>query len=508
MTWLIDTLLVTGALIALVLILRRPVARLFGPGMAYSLWLLPLLRLILPPLVLPATEQAQTQVVTVVPVPIDAPQSMAPADWLAMLTPWFIGLWLAGGALFLAVRVIGYARMRRRVLAQARSVGQQGSVRLIESPGVQVPVAFGVIDKVVALPTGFMADPDRAARDLAIAHELEHHAGRDLAVNFAMQPLLALHWFNPLAWLGWRALRRDQEAACDARVLAGCNSMTRTAYAQLIAGWARKTDLPAPAPMACAVMGEKSIIYRLRSLNMTQPTARRRRTGHLLIGAAALALPLTASISYAAGDEPPASSETKPAIHEEHRVVIIEREGKGGKDDAKLKTKVIEKDGKTFVFKTDKNLSDAEMEAHMAKAIAAVPPVPPVPPVPGETNRIVVLSGDSMQISGSPERSVVRVINGDTPGAEVVTVGGKAVAKSCGQDAIQSNAEASEKAPDGKTKIVRYKFCSVGGVPAKAIEGIRHARDRIAKDEKLSPEIRNSILKQLDNEIERLSKQG
>ena len=32
--WLLDTLVVTGALIALVLVIRRPVSRLFGPGLA------------------------------------------------------------------------------------------------------------------------------------------------------------------------------------------------------------------------------------------------------------------------------------------------------------------------------------------------------------------------------------------------------------------------------------------------------------------------------------------
>ena len=49
MSWLVDTLVTTAALIALVLVLRRPVARMFGPGLAYALWILPLLRLALPP---------------------------------------------------------------------------------------------------------------------------------------------------------------------------------------------------------------------------------------------------------------------------------------------------------------------------------------------------------------------------------------------------------------------------------------------------------------------------
>ena len=52
--WLIDTLLYTGILIAVVLVLRRPAGRFFGPQIAYGLWALPFLRLLLPPVVLPA----------------------------------------------------------------------------------------------------------------------------------------------------------------------------------------------------------------------------------------------------------------------------------------------------------------------------------------------------------------------------------------------------------------------------------------------------------------------
>ena len=66
-TWLIDTALYTALLIALVLVLRRPVARHFGPSMAYALWALPLLRLVLPPLVLPAS---------LAPVPQAAPLAL------------------------------------------------------------------------------------------------------------------------------------------------------------------------------------------------------------------------------------------------------------------------------------------------------------------------------------------------------------------------------------------------------------------------------------------------
>ncbi|MCH2487790.1 MAG: hypothetical protein MK010_08625, partial [Erythrobacter sp.] len=53
------------------------------------------------------------------------------------------------------------------------------------------------------------------------------------------------------------------------------------------------------APMACPVLGDKSIIHRLRSLTMVEISPRRRFTSRALLLGGALALPLTASVSYA-----------------------------------------------------------------------------------------------------------------------------------------------------------------------------------------------------------------
>jgi beta-lactamase regulating signal transducer with metallopeptidase domain len=307
--WLGDTLLYTGVLIAVVLLVRRPLGRYFGPQFAYSLWLLPALRLILPPIELPASmapsqaplgDQALVVLATAKasPMPVPAPTSLWERGevWLA--------LWLGGAALFLAWRVVSYVLMRRDLLAKARPVGEVGRIRLVETPAVTSPVAFGVRDKVIALPPFFMAMEDRVGRDLAIAHEMAHHRGHDIAANFAAQPLLALHWFNPVAWLGWRAMRRDQEAACDARVLAGRDRRERALYAGLIANVAAGPRLALAAPLACpmagGLWGEKSIIHRLRSLSMTDVPPSRRRLGRWLLAGGALALPLTASVSYAA----------------------------------------------------------------------------------------------------------------------------------------------------------------------------------------------------------------
>ena len=343
---LFDTLIWTAALIALVLVLRRPVTRWLGAPAAYALWLLPMLRLILPPIKLPAwaapVKEAAPETVPEIaslasepvaialtePAPaiadaaalvVDGPAQgeSATSLWTTMaalpLTEIALAVWLTGAGVFLYLRFSAYFRLRAELTQDAIEVGTTkgpfGTIRLIETPGTNAPLAFGVLDPVIALPPGFMASPNeeaRAARDLALAHELEHHRGHDLLINVLAQPLFALHWFNPLGRYGWLALRRDQEAACDARVMACAPKEARALYAEVIASFAAGPNV-APqrslaAPMACPVLGDKSIIHRLRNLKMNDDashTKSRKWASRAMLGAAVLALPLTASVTYA-----------------------------------------------------------------------------------------------------------------------------------------------------------------------------------------------------------------
>ena len=335
--WLYYTLVWTAVLIGFVLLVRRPVARWFGPQFAYALWALPMMRLLMPAITLPAwmapapdaapatnefllTQSPDTPVATqegafgsisgTGAAAADLTTPVTPSSLLEALPLVELGcaVWLIGAAIFLWRRFDSYFQLRDELMERAREIGRSGRVRLVETPGTDAPLAFGVLDPVIALPEGFMAQPDKTARDLALAHELAHHHGRDLLINIIVQPLFAVHWFNPLCHYGWLALRRDQEAACDARVVSHKPAEQLAAYASLIAGTAARpniaTNAALAAPMACPVLGDKSIIHRLRSLKMSDTTPRRRWAGRALMGAAVLALPLTASISYAASDAP------------------------------------------------------------------------------------------------------------------------------------------------------------------------------------------------------------
>ena len=335
--FLFDTLAWTGALLGLALLLRRPVAKHLGAGAAYALWFLPMARLLFPPVTLPAwmkpafleSAPAAEPVVTDLALSPVAESGFSYAEFVAPATPATIAspvdfvvplviLWLVGAAIFMGRRFWLYGELRRELLEDARPVGEVGNIRLVETTAISGPMAFGVIDKVVALPDGFMASRERQVRDLAIAHELEHHYGHDILVNVLIQPLFAVHWFNPLGWMGWTAMRRDQEAFCDARVVASRSRDERAAYAAIIADFARRPQIaPRPAlaaPMACPVLGDKSIIHRLRSLPMTDHSRRRRVAARGAVAAAVLALPMTASICYVGAS--PALATTVPELTE------------------------------------------------------------------------------------------------------------------------------------------------------------------------------------------------
>src|SRR6185312_7903800 len=146
--------------------------------------------------------------------------------------------------------------------------------------------------KYVAFPRDFAERYDEVEQDLALAHELGHHARGDLIANWVALIVLALHWFNPVAWRAFRAFRADQEMACDALVLSGRDAALRHAYGRAIVKSAHGGAVSA----ACHLHTINEIKGRLRMLTRHEKTSRTRHYA----GAAALATLTLASLAVTA----------------------------------------------------------------------------------------------------------------------------------------------------------------------------------------------------------------
>ena len=286
-----DTMLTTALLVLAVLLIRKPFARHFGPRLAYSLWLIPALRLVLPPLPFaePVTVSNASEVLMIT---IDAPMMVpaAPAWSFAELMPYVFVLWAIGMTAVLAMALLSHSRFRASVLAEAVELEPIGTVRLVMTDAVDGPVAFGLWHRVVAVPHDFFARYAADERALAVDHELAHHRHGDLWANVAALVLLASQWFNPFAWRAIRAFRFDQEAACDARVLkmadAGMRGERAARYATAIAKAAVGSRLSLAAPMAV----HDNLQERLTMLMRRDISKQRGRAGRLLIGGTTLAV--------------------------------------------------------------------------------------------------------------------------------------------------------------------------------------------------------------------------
>jgi len=77
------------------------------------------------------------------------------------------------------------------------------------------PAAVGLFHSRLVLPADFAVRFTPDERRLVRAHELMHIDRRDTQANAAAVLATWVCWFNPLAHLAARAMRLDQELACD-----------------------------------------------------------------------------------------------------------------------------------------------------------------------------------------------------------------------------------------------------------------------------------------------------
>lgn len=163
-----------------------------------------------------------------------ATPASAPARGLSVTSLQVVAaVWITGAACGLGTVLLGMWRIRRlsvraRVLTHGRwrdqaddierEYGIQPQVRLMQSDHPTMLVTWGTIRPRILLP--FAAD--RWADDrirIVLCHELGHIRRRDWPILITANAMRWVYWFNPLAWIAYRALRQESEHACDDLVL-------------------------------------------------------------------------------------------------------------------------------------------------------------------------------------------------------------------------------------------------------------------------------------------------
>lgn len=263
--WMLHTGLDVSVLIVLVLLFRRVFASFFGARAAYSLWLLPFIRLGLPEIPITftrpnwigvASDQSYETIVSTISVATPLP----PTKVMNLNLP-IISIWILGAVIFLAVHFLRQEKFTismqknsdpvpKKVRDNIRKTGQILGVENI--PDVRIstsnigPLVTGIFKPVIILPRNFAQDYNHQQQVLALTHELAHIKRRDLWAALAMLVFRCVNWPNPLAHFSAAKFRADQEAACDAYVLKtiGGGRLAKQNYVATLIHSAKLTQTP------------------------------------------------------------------------------------------------------------------------------------------------------------------------------------------------------------------------------------------------------------------------
>ncbi len=151
--------------------------------------------------------------------------------------PWreiILGVWLIGSVVWVTLVLVRVRRFYREVrrpwpvdaglqlqadeLARRFGLRRPPVVRLVDA--TVPPMLWAVAGPpVILLPRPLVARLSSDQRNTLLAHELAHYCRRDHWVRWLEVLVLAVYWWNPLAWLARRELQRVEEQCCDAWVL-------------------------------------------------------------------------------------------------------------------------------------------------------------------------------------------------------------------------------------------------------------------------------------------------
>ncbi len=541
--WATEALIASAVLMLVVLLGRGPVRRVFGPQVAYALWALPVLRLLTPPLpagwreqaVMPISRASEAVTVLIAPVthaqvtPVAAAAAALPAVTapVAASLPWGMivaGAWALGASAFFLYHFVRHQRFCRGLLNEARLIDEIDGVRVVETPAAAGPLAFGlevagVGRRFVAFPHDFADRYDADERELALAHELGHHARGDLFANWIALAVLALHWFNPLAWRAFRAFRADQELANDARVLAGRSRADRHIYACAIVKAAHGGAVAA----TCHLHTISDLKGRLRMLSISRLSRTRLAAG----AAAVVTLVATGLVATASGTEAAAAITERVERATGVQLTATDATIAPMAPDAprapdapgtrRTQRVVIVKDGKRTVYEGEAAARYIAAHPVQMPPLAPVPPMPPVgtppgvaplapvPPMPPVPGVAVVGEGGSVMVSAQdcePGEGEA-VVSQDHGGKRVMVVCRDRVRAAAGAAArAQGQADYAERhamiAERQAAVMERYAERQAKAGLAQAVASIRMARRSIEANRNLTADQRRDALAGLD----------
>jgi TonB family protein len=256
---LVNSLLPLTLLMLLMLMIRQPLRKSIDATTVYNLWLVIPLSLLLYLIPLPwqhlswlsenwfninaltADESTQNLLQRYLVSPSANLSNELSLDKVIGL--WFCSTWALGFTLLVGYWTLSQHNYRKALkltfLVNSKyqcQLNQSGanSLSIAQSSHIHSPILIGLFKQTLVIPEDFDTLYSNEQQELIISHEVCHFSHHHMWTNQLALMLLALFWFNPLAWRAYSAFRQDQEHSCDQVVLSRKHTQSRIQYCKAL----------------------------------------------------------------------------------------------------------------------------------------------------------------------------------------------------------------------------------------------------------------------------------
>lgn len=317
-------MITSSFLIVLMLLVRSVFRKKLSPGMIYALWLIPLLRLMIPfgfvevpvfgqmaELLNPSfviTRESEMEIVESDYEKVDVFNEYVPMEenkqehngikvydsvleielvedgaldtteavfaeqvtdeknsikWIA------VTVWISGAVLLSVYVIVLNCRLQKKV-NELEVIEQADGRNILLSREVKTPCLVGISNPRILIPETVLKDGK--LYEYAIRHELAHFHQKDHLWNIIRIFMCVVYWWNLFVWYGAKCAAEDAELACDERVLKNKTAQERKDYGYALLSMMENAQ-NSPLCMATSYFGGKNTAkQRIESISRKTTT--------------------------------------------------------------------------------------------------------------------------------------------------------------------------------------------------------------------------------------------
>lgn len=231
-----------------------------------------------------------------------------------------MGVWVAGMTLTACVLVFSNWHFARKLRKDRKKLDTSDSpVSVYITDRIHTPCLFGLFRPTVYL-TAELSDPQTLRH--VLLHEVTHLHHWDHIWSALRCVCLVLHWYNPLVWLAASLSKQDAEVACDEAVVRQLGEDHRTAYGETLIGMTciRQSGRDLLVAATTMVSDKKALKERILRIAKHPQTAVCALIAIVLVALVAVGCTFTGAEH---SKEPPAASSTERTQEDKIRVTEI-----------------------------------------------------------------------------------------------------------------------------------------------------------------------------------------